>query len=55
MGVYVDDSIIFAAKTDEQLQDVKDLGKLHYFLGMSVVRKRVDMDWSTCVHGKSID
>ncbi len=47
MGVYVDD-IIFAAKTDEQLQhvknalakefEIKDLGKLHYFLGMSVVQ-----------------
>ena len=47
MGVYVDD-IIFAAKIDEQLQqvknalakefEIKDLGKLHYFLGMSVVQ-----------------
>ena len=47
MGVYVDD-IIIAAKTDEQLKHVKsalakqfkikDMGKLHYFLGMSVVQ-----------------
>lgn len=45
MDVYVDD-IVLAAKTDDQLQDVKralsekfeikDMGKLHYFLGMSV-------------------
>ena len=44
MGVYVDD-IVFAAKTDEQLKhvksalakqsDIKDLGKLRYFLGIS--------------------
>ena len=47
MGVYVDD-IVLAGKTDGQLQDVKsalskeyeikDMGKLHYFLGMSVVQ-----------------
>ena len=47
MCVYVDD-IIIAAKTDEQLKHVKsalakqfkikDMGKLHYFLGMSVVQ-----------------
>ena len=47
LGVYVDD-IVLAAKTDEQLQEVKsalsnqfeikDMGKLHYFLGMSVLQ-----------------
>lgn len=44
MGVYVDD-IILAAKTDEKLKsslaekfDIKDLGKLRYFLGISVIQ-----------------
>ena len=47
MGVYVDD-IILAAKTDEELKlvksslaekfDIKDLGKLRYFLGISVIQ-----------------
>ena len=47
MGVYVDD-IVLAAKSDKQLKEVKsalskqfeikDMGKLHYFLGMSVVQ-----------------
>ena len=46
-GVYVDD-IVLAGKTDRQLQEVKsalskkfkikDMGKLHYFLGMSVMQ-----------------
>ena len=47
MGVYVDD-IVLAAKSEKQLNDVKhvfakrfdtkDMGKLHYFLGMKVVQ-----------------
>ena len=47
MGVYVDD-IVLAGKTDKQVQDVKnslankfdikDMGKMHYFLGMSVMQ-----------------
>ena len=46
IGVYVDD-IVLAAKTEKQLNDVKQvfakcfdiksMGKLHYFLGMKVV------------------
>ena len=47
MGVYVDD-IVLAARTDEKLQqvkddlakqfDIKDLGKLQCFLGMSIIQ-----------------
>ena len=47
IGVYVDD-IVLAAKKEEQLKhvkqalakrfDIKDMGKLHYFLGMKVVQ-----------------
>ena len=47
IGVYVDD-IVLAAKTEKQLNDVKqvfakrfdikDMGKLHHFLGMKVVQ-----------------
>ena len=47
MGVYVDD-IVLAARTDKVLQqvksdlatkfDIKDIGKLHYFLGMSIIQ-----------------
>ena len=47
MGVYVDD-IVLAVGTDEELQqvksnlgkkfDIKDIGKLRYFLGMSIVQ-----------------
>ena len=47
MGVYVDD-IVLAARTDEVLQqvksdlakkfDIKDIGKLRYFLGMSIIQ-----------------
>ena len=46
IGVYVDD-IILAGKSDKRMKevkaalakkfDVKDMGKLHYFLGMKVV------------------
>ncbi len=47
IGVYVDD-IVLAAKKEEQLKnvkqalakrfDIKDMGKLHYFLGLKVVQ-----------------
>ena len=47
IGVYVDDNVL-AAKSEKQLKDVKqvfakhfdikDMGKLHYFLGMKVVQ-----------------
>ena len=47
LGVYIDD-IIVAAKSDKKLAevkkelatrfDIKDLGKLHHFLGMKIVQ-----------------
>ena len=54
MGVYVDD-VILAAKTDQQLVEVKralsdkfeikDMGKLHYFLGISVKQEKSGAVW----------
>ena len=48
IAVYVDD-ILFAVKTDQKINEVKqalaelftikDMGKLHYFLGVKVVQK----------------
>ena len=47
IGIYVDD-IILAGKSDKKIKevkealerkfDIKDMGKLHYFLGMKVLR-----------------
>ena len=49
IGVYIDD-IVLAGRTDERIQEVKaalsrkfeikDMGKLHYFLGMTVVQDK---------------
>ena len=52
IGVYVDD-IILAGSTEEKIQevkdklnqmfDVKDLGKLHYFLGLTISQSDNDI------------
>ncbi len=54
VGVYVDD-IVIACKYEKQLLEfkkgicekfnVKDLGRLHYFLGLKVVRKETGDVW----------
>ena len=58
IGEYVDD-IILAAETEKRLNDVKlvlakrfdikDMGKLHYFLGMKVVQNNEGI-WSGSVN-----
>lgn len=44
IGVYVDD-IVLAGRSDERIKDaiakrfeIKDMGQLHYFLGMTVIQ-----------------
>ena len=63
IGMYVDDFVI-AEESSERIEqvktaltqkfDVKDLGELHYFLGMQVIqdheRGRHCLDWSTDLH-----
>ena len=63
---YVDD-IILAGRNDFRIKevkdalsrkfDIKDMGKLHYFLGMTVVQDEIytrkSMDWSTSLYRKS--
>ncbi len=53
IAVYVDDMILAGSKTDaiERVKkklsskfDIKDLGELKYFLGMTVIQERNDLD-----------
>ena len=64
VGVYVDD-IVVACKNEEKLKefkralcgkfDVKDLGKLHHFLGMKVIQDDVSGDvWIGMQDAKSV-
>ena len=56
IGVYVDD----IGRNEERIKevkdvlsakfDIKDMGKLHHFLGISVVQDRICMAWSTDLH-----
>lgn len=64
-GVYADD--ILARRTDKRIKkvkaalskkfDIKDKGKLHYFLRMNVIQneEQVCLDWSTSLHRKSLE
>ena len=68
IGMYVDD-IVLAARTDEELQpvksdlakefDIKNTGKLGYFVGMSIIQDKdymkISLDWSTGIYRECID